>query len=53
MYGNNLKNLEDISVDLIQDMLNDLDEEYQSKGPIEVDAILHRCTTGIITSIVS
>ena len=52
MYGENLENLEVISLDLIQDLLGELKQNAQ-EGPFDINPILHHCVTGIITSIVS
>ena len=52
MYGDNLENLEVISLDLIQDLLEELKQNAE-KGPVDIKPILHQCVTGIITSIVS
>ena len=52
MYGNNLDNLEKITMELVGDLVNEL-ATVAEKGPMDLYPIYHRCTTGIISSIVS
>ena len=52
MYGDNLENLEKITMELVADMVNEL-AMVAEKEPTDVYPIYHRCTTGIISSIVS
>ena len=51
MYGDNLKNLEAISMDLIGDMLEEL-RLVSTQGPLDIYPIYHKCITGILTSVV-
>ena len=52
MYGDTLENLEVITLDLIEDMLKEIKLSTKN-GPLDVYPMIHRCTTGIISSIVS
>ena len=52
MYGDTLENLEVITLDLIDDMLKELMSSAR-EGAFDVYPIVHRCTTGIVSSIVS
>ena len=52
MYGDTLENLEVITLDLIDDLLEQL-QESSKKGPVDMFPIVHKCTNGVITSIVS
>ena len=52
MYGDNLANLEVISLDIIDEMVTQL-QEASVQGAVDVYPYIHTCTTGIITSIVS
>ena len=52
MYGDTLENLEVITLKLIDDMLKDLKTASQN-GHVDIFPIVHECTNGVITSIVS
>ena len=52
MYGDNLKNLELITIDLIKDMNEELRSAVEAGGCVDMRPIIRQCTTGIITSIV-
>ena len=52
MYGDNLENLELITLDLIKDMNEELRSVVETDGCVNMRPILRQCTAGIITSIV-
>ena len=52
MYGDNLENLEVITLELIDDLVSQL-KEASMQGAVDVYPYIASCTTGIITSIVS
>ena len=51
MYGNNLQNLEAISMNLIGDMLEELNQLY-TDGPLDICPVYAKCITGIMSSVV-
>ena len=52
MYGDNLDTLEKITMELVADMVKEL-ATVAEKGPMDLYPTYHRCTTGIMSSIVS
>ena len=52
MYGDTLENLEDITLNFIGVMLKDLKKASQNNH-VDIFPIVHDCTFGVITSIVS
>ena len=52
MYGDNLENLELITLDQIKDMNEELRSVVEAGGCVNMTPIIHQCITGIIISIV-
>ena len=53
MYGDGLANLEEISMEVINEMLDDMESKARSGTLVDMKSTAHECTAGIVSSVVS
>ena len=53
MYGDGLANLEDISMEVINEMLDGMESQARSGTLVDMKSTTHACTAGIVSSVVS
>ena len=52
MYGDGLANLEEISMDLIKDMMTEMEQCARDGTPVDMKSCTYKCAGGIVSSVV-
>ena len=52
MYGDGLANLEEISMDVIKDMMTELEQGARDGTPVDMKSCIHKCAGCILSSVV-